>query len=279
LHGTAKLAIAGAALATGASTHLKGSQAVYATPVRDGLVTNEFAYWNPDNEKAKRSADWQMTSGSLFARSGVYWTGIPDSCRGQGHPNASSTNCTGSDVFRLNTVRKFGGDIRVSLKLLQLRDLHNPSCDSDDSCWHGTHLWLRYRNQYDLYYASLNRADGKIVIKRKVPCGPDNRGTYFVLGDYVPHPFRAGGWNDYAVTISNRRDSVLIKLFDENVSRTRPVDVAFDRGGTNPNWSKGCTTPGRYSSSSYPPLTGAGAVGIRGDYAEFEFSDFRVSSL
>lgn len=252
----------------------------FDAPPSDGLVTNEFAYWNRGNPNASRSADWEMTSGSLFARKGVFWTGNPDSCSYKGTPNSASTNCTDSNVFRLNTVRRFAGPLAVSLKLKQIAEIHHPHCDSDDSCWHGTHVWLRYQNQFDLYYVSVNRSDGKVVIKRKVPCGGDNSGTYVLLGDYVPHDFRTGVWNSYTATIQTNPDSsVTIKLYDNGYSRSRPVDVATDHGGTNPNWSLRCRIRGHYRSAAYPPITAAGAVGIRGDYANFEFADFRVSAL
>jgi hypothetical protein len=34
----------------------------------DGLITNEYAYWNPTHSDAVISPDWEMTSGSPFAR-------------------------------------------------------------------------------------------------------------------------------------------------------------------------------------------------------------------
>lgn len=247
----------------------------------NGLVTNEFAYWNPHTPSASSSPDWQMTSGSLFAQSGVFWTGKPDTCdNDKTSPNASSTNCTDSSVFRLNTARTFSGNISVSLSIKQLGNIHNDNCNSDDTCWYGTHVWLRYQNQFNLYYVSVNRADGDVAIKRKVPCGTDNSGTYFVLGTYVKHGFQSGSWNAYTTTIQTNSDgSVTIKLYDDNESTTTPIDVGTDRGGTNPNWTASCTTPGHYTSAAYPPITADGAVGVRGDYANFEFTNFKVTAL
>jgi hypothetical protein len=217
-----------------------------------------------------------MTSGSLFARGGSFWTGNPDAC----DPGPKSATCTNSDVFRLDSKQTFAGDIRVSLALMQLGDIHNPSCNDSDSCWHGTHVWLRYQNEYNLYYASVNRADGQVTIKRKVPCGNDNSGTYFVLGSYVPHDFHTGGWNHYQVTIQTNGDqSVTIKLYDTDASTTTPVTTGTDRGGHNANWNAGCSVPGHYASADYSPITAAGGIGIRGDYANFVFRDLMVSRL
>lgn len=247
----------------------------------NGLITNEFAYWNPHISSAKFSPEWQMTSGSLFAKYGVFWTGSPDTCsNGKTSPNAASTNCTDSSVFRLNTTKRFSGNVSVSLALKQLRNIHNPTCNNGDTCWYGTHIWLRYQNQFNLYYVSVNRADGDVAIKRKVPCGTDNSGTYFVLGTYVKHGFQPNMWNTYTATIQTDHDgSVTIKLYDDSYSTTTPIDVGTDNGGTNPNWSASCNTPGHYSSSKYQPISTAGAVGIRGDYAEFEFTNFTVAAL
>jgi hypothetical protein len=246
------------------------------SPAHDGLITNEYALFNPEDHAAVHSADWEMTSGSLYGRGGSFWTGQPDECE----PNAKSSSCTNSAVFRLDSKATFSGNIRVSLALMQLGEIHNTSCNQNDTCWHGTHVWLRYQNEYNLYYASVNRADGQVVIKRKVPCGNDNDGTYFVLGSYVPHDFHANQWSRYDVTVQTNFDrSVTIKLYDTDVSRTVPVTTGTDRGGINPHWSATCNTPGRYNSSRYNPITSAGGIGIRGDYASFMFRDLTVSRL
>lgn len=250
--------------------------ATYVPSIADGLITNEYVFYNADDPAAPRSADWAMTSGSLFAKGGNFWTGHPDSC----DPNATSRTCTDSNVFRLNTRRSFGGNIKVSLALKQDAVIANSGCDAKDTCWHGTHVWLRYQSEFNLYYVSINRADGNVVIKRKVPCGDDNSGTYFVLGQYEPDSFRVGDWNRYATTIQTNRDqSVTIKLYDEAKSATRPVAEGTDKGGTNPNWSRACSTSGKYPSSHYAPITATGAVGVRGDFANFEFKNFSVSTF
>ncbi len=251
--------------------------ASYTAPATNGLITNEFAHFNHGNGHAVISADWDMTSGSLFAHGNVFWTGNPDTCDG---PNALSTNCTDSDVFRLNTVKSFAGNIKVSLSLKQNIDIHNTSCNTDDTCWYGIHAWLRYQNPFNLYYVSLNRADGQVVIKRKVPCGGSDDGTYFVLGSYARHDFTPGVWSKYTITIqTNANQSVTINLYDTAASATQPIASGTDRGGTNPAWSPSCTTPGHYRSASYTPITAAGNVGIRGDYTNFDFTDLQITTL
>lgn len=248
--------------------------------VPDRLITNEYGYWNPTSSQAILSNDWEMTSGSLFAQLGTAWTGVPDTCSTKGgSPDATSSLCTNSSVFRLNTKRTFAGNTKVSFAIRQNKDLHSLNCNTNDSCWYGTHIWLRHVNQYNLYYASIQRADGKVVIKRKVPCGSDNSGTYFALSSYIPNDWSIGNWKRYSATIGTNADgSVTIKLYDEDKSATVPVVEGTDQGGTNPNWSSSCTTPGRYASSTYAPITQAGSAGVRGDYANFNLDDFTVTT-
>lgn len=224
--------------------------------VPDGLITDENVYWNG----TPNSSNWEMTSGALYAQNGAAWTGTND------------------DVFRANTKQPFSNPIRVSMSLKQNIDIHNSNCNSGDTCWYGTHIWLGYQNEYNLYYVSVNRADGQVVIKRKVPCGTDNSGTYFVLGS-AKYDWAVGKTDHYSATIETNSDgSVTLKMYDDDKSTTTPIVTGTDKGGTNPNWSSSCATPGHYSSAQYSPITAPGAVGVRGDYADFNFDNFIVSS-
>ncbi len=238
----------------------------------DGLITNEYAHWNSDGIN---SPDWDMTSGSLFRQTNTAWTGIPDSCA----PDKYSSSCTDSNVFRLNTKQNFSGNVKVSLALRNNSDIHDSNCNSNDTCWHGVHIWMRYQTQYDLYYVSINRADNQVVIKRKVPCGSDNHGTYFVLSQ-VTHAWTVGSWQHFSMTIQTNGDgSVTLKLYDDDIDPNTPITQGTDSGGTNQNWTPSCTTQGHYPTAQYPPITAAGMVGVRGDYDNFNFDNFTVTSF
>ena len=216
-----------------------------------------------------------MTSGSLFRQANTAWTGVPDSCT----PDKFSSSCTDSDVFRLNTFKTFAGSIKVSLALKNNLDIHNSNCNTNDTCWHGVHIWLRHLSQYDLYYVSINRADNLVVIKRKVPCGSDNQGRYFVLAQ-ATHAWTVGTWQHFSMTIQTNGDgSVTLKLYDDDSNPNTPIVQGTDAGGTNPSWSSGCTTPGHYPTAQYPPITAAGSVGVRSDFDNFNFDDFTVTSF
>ena len=239
----------------------------------DGLITNEYTHWNSDGIF---SPVWDMTSGSLFRQSNMAWTGLPDSLE----PNKYSSDHTNSDVFRVNTFKTFAGNIRVSLALKNNREIHNSNCGANDTCWHGVHVRLRHLTQYDLYAVSLNRADNKVVIKRKVPCGNENGGFYKELATPVTHAWSVGTWQHYSMTIqTNSNGSVTIKVYDDDIDPNSPFLQATDAGGTNPQWTSGCTTPGSYPSAQYPPITAAGSVGVRGDFDDFNFDDFRIFSF
>src|SRR6266566_3712614 len=80
----------------------------------NGLIVNEFTYWNPGDPAAHTSPVWELTSGSLFAVGGAGWTGVPDDV----NPNANSSNGNDSAVFRLTTIKSNFADVAVSFTLL-----------------------------------------------------------------------------------------------------------------------------------------------------------------
>jgi hypothetical protein len=224
----------------------------------DGLLTNEYAYWNPDDGAAHRSPDWEMDSGSLFARAGAGWTGpVTDNCA----PDPDSATCTNSAVFRLNTRRRDFDAVRVDMRLhANAFDDRDESADPDTPAvdWDGVHIWLHYVDEYELYYASVNRRDGSVVIKKKCRGGADNGGTYYELASASGHPVPMGAWQQVGASIQTNADqTVTIKLYREG----RQLIEATDTG-------VGCAA-----------ITAPGAVGVRGDNLDFDIDDFTVSAL
>ena len=141
-----------------------------------------------------------MTSGSLFDKDGTGWTGAPDGCSSS---SALSTPCTASDVFRLNTTEHDFGNVTVSLDLLNYVAHVLDTTPAVD--WDGVHVWLRYQSEYNLYYASFNRRDGHIVIKKKCPGGDENGGTYYELGkgEVSGYPIPFGTWQHLSASVQN----------------------------------------------------------------------------
>jgi len=219
----------------------------------DGLITNEYTYWNPTDPTAKQSSTWEMTSGSLFAQGGAGWSGVPNA----GAPNALSTTANNSSVFRLTTKQANFGDVKVDFDLLNQGLSSNSTTPAVD--WDGVHVFLRYQSEYNLYYASINRRDNTVVIKKKIPGGPSNNGTYYLLNSNTPHTVPYGTWQHATATVKNNADgSVTINLYANGTL----VSTATDNG----------TIGGA-------PIRNAGKTGIRGDNANIKFKNFTVSAL
>ncbi|GGL17165.1 hypothetical protein [Mangrovihabitans endophyticus] len=219
----------------------------------DGLVTNEFAYWSPTNPTRRDSTDWEMTSGSLFSRSGNGYTGRIDSIQA----DSTSVNGTNSAIFRLTTRDHSFTDVAVRMNL----DVHRFTSTSRTPRrdWDGVHLFLRYKSQYELYYASVARRDGKVLIKKKCRGGSANGGSYYpVSAEVRDQRVAPDQWTRVGASIRDNADGSVTITLDRG---GRTLATATDRG-------IGCA-----------PLRGAGALGIRGDNTEFEFNTFRVTSL
>ena len=217
----------------------------------DGLITNEYATWNPTRADAVKSPDWEATSGSLFARGGQGWTGVPDGAS----PDAGSTTATGSAVFRLNSLRRDFGNVDVAMRLGADRFVTTDRTPAAD--WDGVHIWLRHQGERQLYAASVSRRDGQVVIKKKCAGGAVNGGTYSTLAVSPGWPVGLGASQDVAAGVRDNADgSVTLRLWRGGTLVLETVD----RGA-------GCA-----------PLSGVGAVGVRGDNAEFRIDDFTVWS-
>src|SRR6185369_15401481 len=107
-----------------------------------------------------------------------------------------------SAVFRLTTRQDNFLNVLVEF------DLMHQGLNSTDKTppvdWDGVHIFLRYQSQYNLYYASVNRRDNTVVIKKKIPGGPSNDGTYYDISSYNRHIVPYMVWQHVAAMIQNR---------------------------------------------------------------------------
>lgn len=218
----------------------------------DGIITNEFATYNPSDPNSASSPLWQANSGSLLCSGGKGWTGIPDSVG----PNAKSTNGNNSAVFRLTSRRADFENVSVSFGLVNkglVATQKNPL-----ESWSGVHIFVRFVSEESLYYVSVNRRDNTVIIKKKVPGGVSNGGSYHELTPYIPYKVPLNASQSVKTTIQTNSDkSVSIQLF---VGGTLVVH---------------CTDDGKVGG---PPILGPGKVGIRGDGCHFTFDNFVVES-
>ena len=89
--------------------------------------------------------------------------------------------------------------------------------------WDGVHIFLRYQSEESLYYASVNRRDGHVVIKKKCIGGPSNGGTYYTLTDKSGHAFPTGSWQTWLQ--ASRTGGVALKLDREGAELLSVTDT------------------------------------------------------
>jgi hypothetical protein len=217
-----------------------------------GLVTNEFAYREPNSPQAHDSADWIVTSGSLFAQDGDGWTGVPDS----GETGTDSAKYNDSAVFRLVTRRRDFGAVKVATAVKVDQPITTPRTPASE--WDGAHLWLRYHSPSELYALSFRRRDGLLVIKRKVTADDSaavDGGDYTTLAQTkLPIPY--GSWQQVAGSAVNGSGGT-IRLQLEVNGRTALSVVDHAPGA----------------------LLKPGGVGLRVDNSELWFRDFTATPL
>ncbi|MDP3963129.1 MAG: hypothetical protein Q8Q39_01395 [bacterium] len=218
----------------------------------DGLITNEFAYWNPTAAGAKQSPLWEMTSGSLYAQDDAGWTGVPDA----GTPNADSSNANNSAIFRLTTKQAEFQNVSVSFDLLNQGLVSTNQTPA--VAWDGVHVFLRYQNEESLYYASINRRDNSVVVKKKVPGGPSNGGTYYNIGNTKTFTVPYNAWQAVRATIKNNTDGSVTITLSVNGSVILNVTDAGTGGS---------------------PIRAGGKSGIRGDNTNLKFKNFKIAPL
>ena len=262
LVGILLLAVA-ALVATGATLFIKSTEkgsskstAPFAPAfAKAGLVTNAFAFLHPNDPQARLSPDWITTSGSLFARNGAGWTGVPDA----DNTGPYSDRFTDSAIFRLVTRRRDFGPVTVHLWVRLDPPVTTPSTPA--RAWDGGHVWLRYHSPQELYGLSFRRRDGTVVIKRKIPgVGPENpakedTGAYATLAE-GRHAIPYGTWHQVTASAVNLPSGAVLLRLDIDGRR---VLTARDR------------TPGR--------LRQPGGVGLRADNTDMLFRDFRATPV
>lgn len=200
---------------------------------------------------------WHVNSGTFHLRPGSGWTGD------------LSNALENSAVFRLlaDPAKPFPRDYEV-----RFRVRINRICVDKPEDWYGLHVFLHYRDQFNLYYASVFRADGKVVIKKKLEAkdhqapGAENGGYYHPLTPYkmISNPIRPGEWHDVAVGIRGTPAEIWMIIDGKEVLRARDSEKIGDPALT-----------------ALPPplLIEAGTTGLRGDYTDFEVSSFQVIGL
>jgi hypothetical protein len=220
---------------------------------RDRLITDEHAY---RDKGVPRSPIWTQTSGSFFVHDQHGWTGEPDG----GSRDKRTPNATGSAIFRLVSKRKDVGNAEVAFRM-NIQKLVTSTRTPDERNFDGVHVMLRYASPQQLYAASVDRRDGSVLVRKKVPGGPDpaNGGTWMDVGQRATDPIMFGRWRHFDVRVRNQPDgSVTFRISIDGKTVTTARDDGV--GGLAPY-----TTPGR--------------MGFRMDNADVLIDDVRVTKL
>ena len=215
------------------------------------IESNEYAFFNPTAADAIKSANWDVTSGTLYAKETNGWTGDPTP--NPPSPNATSSNGNGSAVFRAvsKTVMP-DPNYSVSADVNTWKWVSSTSVPAQ--AYDGVHLFLRYQNADKFYVASVDRRDGSVIFKKK--CGPND---YYDVGISAnPGGLTLGTWANVAASTKNNADGTV------NVTLSRNGTKILDFNDLN----TGC-----------PAITTAGKAGLRVDNLETEFKNFKVTKI
>lgn len=217
------------------------------------LLTNEWATRHPDSPQAAKSAQWFVTSGSLFIRGGAATDGRLDD-RAADPRSARSTN---SAVFRAYTRHRFQPSYRLTCEVRV--EPPQEVTGLRPAPWDGLHLMLDAESPEAAYYVSLYRRNGQAVIKKKTPGGSVAGGSYTVLSHYVPSHLQAGRWGEVRVDVRRAGPrAVTIDLYEDGTLLTTATDDETVSGS--------------------PPLT-SGRIGIRADKTSFAIKELTVKAL
>jgi hypothetical protein len=219
------------------------------------------------------SPDWWVNSGAWFVQRcgvGSTWIGeTPADSKWRGlytlsNPQDTDRGAHPQNLFRLIT-RSEWGDSAQQVYFRILADNLSASANRDRS--NGVLLFHRYRDAQNLYYAGA-RVDGSAVIKKKtggvyatLAEAPLFPGSYDRTGapDLIPH----GVWIGLRTVLYTEGDRVTILLY------TDP-----DRSGF---WVLALQAEDTVDPAG--PLARAGGAGIRTDFMDVEFDDYRIEEL
>jgi len=217
------------------------------------LLTNEWATRHPDSPQAVKSAQWFVTSGSLFIRGEAATNGRLDDLAA----DPRSTSGTNSAVFRAYTKRRFQPNYRLTCEVRV--EPPQSVAGLNPAPWDGLHLMFDAESPAAAYYVSLYRRNGQAVIKKKTPGGSVAGGSYAVLSRYVPARLQAGRWGEVRVDLRRAGPhAVTIELYENGILLTTATDDE--------------------AVSESAPLT-SGRVGIRADKTSFAIKDLTIQAL
>jgi hypothetical protein len=217
----------------------------------DGLYTDARAFWDknvPDNRT------WAVEGGSWYRLSNTAWTNSP--------------------VFRVWSWRRDFRNVRVDMRLKTNR-FTGGTPRRGPHRWDGVKIWMRrHMNSGRMqdghapagYSAEIHLRSGQIYVTKKLPgcwshgvCSED--GTYWVIGRTKRYRAHLGEWEHVGATVRNNPNgTVTITILRDGKVALQVVD----RGGQGHH-------------RAVEPIRGTGRIGIRGDNADFQVDNVRVT--
>lgn len=223
-----------------------------------------------------RSKNWWLNSGAKF----IYSNGIGRTVQGElsgydpwrlaykiENPEDTDNGYHPQNIFRLVTRSKWKNFTQqVYFKI----NKDNLSSSENRNASNGVLLFNRYQSGQTLYYAGL-RVDGAAVVKKKL------NGTYYTMsykqvfsGSYnessKPDLIPSGTWIGIKTDVTtNSKGEVVLKLYTD-VGKTGSWKLVIDTKDTK----------GKYGKSL---ITNEGYAGIRTDFADVDFSNYKISQF
>lgn len=172
------------------------------------------------------------------------------------------------NLFRLLTKSTWENS-RQEMQFLIASDNFSTSGNRNTS--NGLLLMSRYGdNGQTLYYAGV-RVDGTAVIKKKF------KGTYYTMAQEKVFPGTYDGWQDSKNLIPHRQWLILRTETITNADGS--VTVRLFKRMRDSAWEKllEVTDSGQYAGTQ--PITGAGHSGVRTDFMDVRFENYRTEEL
>jgi len=237
--------------------------------------TNTFLEESGSMEESRSDKWWLNSGGRVFIDGKSIKTiqgelPIDDKWRkeyGSSNPLDTDQGYHPQNIFRLVTRDEWQNFSQQVY--FQIKD-DNLSKSPNRDRWSGVFLFNRYRDGNNLYYTGV-RVDGAVVIKKKID------GVYYTLAykkiypgvfnrfnnpNLLPH----GSWIGLKSEVKNTSaSSILIKLYIDN-----------ERTG---NWESVLEVIDRKGSYGENPILQQGHAGVRTDFMDVEFDNYRIEEL
>lgn len=171
------------------------------------------------------------------------------------------------NLFRLLT-RSDWENVRAEMSFRIRADNFLDSPNRNES--NGLFLMSRYEDGDNLYYAGI-RVDGTAVIKKKY------KGAYYTLAQ--EKVFDGNYSRGAQVNLLPHDEWITLRSETETISEMAVTIKLFLKREDADDWQLLISATDRGDNDSTPPISGAHPLGIRTDFMEVEFDDFRAENI